>query len=153
MSRLSFTVLKHIPVGLWLIALWCIVQCVPAFLLALTLHGKHAAVVMAGGMLPLMLGTGLILRFGAARIAVLAYLWLSLFVGTIVVAILAMIAWYIRLAPAEMAVAGGVLVYYLFMVWAMFYLCHPGVADVFAWNWTQSLRDADEEHPLATATA
>ena len=142
MSRLSLTVLKHLPIGMWLIVLWCTLQSGLLLAVSSRVGGHAASAALAAGMLQIGLAAGMLMRLRWVRGALILYLGASLFVGTIVVAVLGLLYLYVGLAHVETLIAALAGIYYLFMVWAFFYLFHPNLTDVFEWHWAQNLADA-----------
>ena len=142
MSRLSLTVLKHLPIGMWLIVLWCTLQSGLLLAVSSQVGGHAASAALAAGMLQIGLAAGMLMRLRWVRGALILYLGASLFVGTIVVAVLGLLYLYVGLAHVETLIAALAGIYYLFMVWAFFYLFHPNLTDVFEWHWAQNLADA-----------
>jgi hypothetical protein len=144
MSRLSLTVLKHLPIGFWLIVAWCALQGVPLFVVSTRLEGDAAGAAILASAVQLGMAAGMLLRLRWVRLLLIAYVAGSLFIGTVAVAILALLYTYVGLAQVETLIAGMALVYYAFMIWAFFYLFHPNLTDVFEWHWAQNHID---RHP------
>jgi hypothetical protein len=142
MSRLSLTVLKHLPFGFWLIVGWCALQSLPLFVVSSRLEGDAAGAAVLASALQIALAAGMLLRLRWVRLLLIAYLAGNLFVGTVVVAVLAMLYTYVGLAQVEMLIAGLAGLYYLFTIWSFFYLFHPNLTDVFEWHWAQNLTGA-----------
>lgn len=142
MSRLSLTVLKHLPIGLWLIVAWCGLQAVLLLLAATRVGGYAGTAAILAAAVQIALAFGLLLRLRWVRLLLIAGLAAILFAGTVVVAVLALLYAYVGLTPAETLLAGLAAAYYLFLVWAFFYLFHPGLTDVFEWYWAQNLADS-----------
>jgi hypothetical protein len=152
MSRLSLTLLKHLPLGYWLIVGWCALQSLPLLVVSTRLDGEAALEAIFGFVLQIGLAAGMLLRLGWVRMLLIVYLAGCLFVGTVAVAILGLLYTYVGLAHVETLIAGMAAAYYLFMIWAWFYLFHPNFTDVFEWHWAQNLLDAKARPaPLAQA--
>lgn len=135
MSRLSLTVLKHLPAGYWLIVVWCALQALPLVVVSTRLDGHAADAAILAAVIQLALAAGMLMRLRWVRLLLIACLAASLFVGTIVVAVLGLLYSYVGLAQVETLIAGAIVVYFLFLVWAFFYLFHPNLTEVFEWNW------------------
>jgi hypothetical protein len=142
MSRQSLTVLKHLPIGFWLIVGWCALQSVPLFAVSIRLEGDAAWAALLASAVQIGLAAGMLMRLRWVRLVLIAYVAGSLFVGTLAVAVLGLLYAYVGLAQVETLIAGLALVYYAFMVWAFFYLFHPNLTDVFEWYWAQNHIDA-----------
>ena len=139
MSRVSLTVLKHLPIGFWLIVGWCAMQAVPLLVVSIRLDGHAAQAAVLASLLQLALAGGMLLRLGWVRRLLILYLAGCLFAGTMVVAVFGLLYVYVGLAHIETLIAGLAGVHYAFMIWAFFYLFHPRLKEVFEWNWTQTL--------------
>jgi hypothetical protein len=151
MSRLSLTVLKHLPIGLWLIVVWCALQSALLLAVSVRVDGNAASAALASAAVQMALAAGMLMRLRWVRGALIVYLAASLFAGTIAVAVLALLYTYVGLAEVETLIAGLAVICYTFMVWAFFYLFHPNLTDVFEWHWAQNL--ADSHAPSRTVPA
>jgi hypothetical protein len=138
MSRFSLTVLKHLPVGYWLIVAWCALQSLPFLALATRLNGDAALAAFLGFVLQAAFAAGMLLRLRWVRWLLILHLAGALFLGTIVVAVLGLLHVYVGLAHIETLIAGLAAGVYLFLIWVWFYLFHPNLTEVFEWNWAQN---------------
>ena len=98
MSRVSFTVLKHLPIRFWLIVGWCAMQAVPLLVVSIRLDGHAAQAAVLASLLQLALAGGMLLRLGWVRRLLILYLAGCLFAGTMVVAVFRLLYVYIGLA-------------------------------------------------------
>jgi hypothetical protein len=142
MSRLSFTVLKHLPIGYWVIVVWCALLSIPFVLMAGRLDGHAEQAAILAALLQIGLSAGMLLRLRWVRLLLILYVAGSLFIGTMVVAVIGLLYVYVGLAHVESLIGALAGAYYLFMVWAYFYLFHPNLTDVFEWHWLQTVMEA-----------
>jgi hypothetical protein len=153
MSRLNFTVMKHLPAGFWLLVVWSALQSLPLLAMAARLEGHAAEAAMFAAALQVCLAFGMLLRLRWVRLLLITYLAGTLFLGTMVVAVLGLLYWYVGLAHVEVFIAAAIGVYYAFLVWAFFYLFHPSLTDVFEWHWAQHVAEAKTNAATAAQAA
>jgi len=124
--------IKGKPVGIWILAIWCVAHTIPALLVSADASGVKSLLVGVAVVVELAIAGGLLIHWRPARYALIAQVTLHVFVSALVVWAFVFVAFAWGMHAADAPIVASATGYLLFACWAFMYLFHPEIEEYFA---------------------